>query len=66
MQAYTEVREKDHFPQYWDYIKVSKLENANKITKDESDEYCASTVSIGGITSPEFIAVLKHKFSPLP
>ncbi|XP_058764397.1 23 kDa jasmonate-induced protein-like [Vicia villosa] len=64
--AYTEVRERDHFPPHWDYIKVQKLEKAGKITKDETDEYCASTVSIGGITSPEFIAILQHKFSPLP
>ncbi|XP_021766065.1 23 kDa jasmonate-induced protein-like [Chenopodium quinoa] len=65
--AYTEVREEGHFPQYWDYIKSSLLERANKITVDDtSDKNCASAVSIGGITSPEFIAILKHKFSPEP
>ncbi|KMT03984.1 hypothetical protein BVRB_8g186900 [Beta vulgaris subsp. vulgaris] len=64
--AYTEVREKDHFLQYWDYVKEQKLEKANKITKDESDQYCASAVSIGGLTSPECIAIFRHKFSPMP
>lgn len=65
MQAYTEVREKDHFPQYWSYIK-GLLEKAEKITTDETDKNCASAVGIGGLTSPEFIAILKHKFSPRP
>jgi hypothetical protein len=64
--AYTEVREKDHYPPHWNYIKNEKLEKAGKITKDETDRYYASTVSIGGITSPEFIAILQHKFSPFP
>ncbi|KAL1818561.1 hypothetical protein ACET3Z_013430 [Daucus carota] len=63
--AYTEVREKDHFPQYWSYIK-GLLEKAEKITTDETDKNCASAVGIGGLTSPEFIAILKHKFSPQP
>ncbi|BAF14339.1 Os04g0308300 [Oryza sativa Japonica Group] len=64
--AYTEVREKDHFPNYWGYIKEEKLEKAGKICTDQTDKNCASTVSVGGCTSSEFIAVLQHKFGPLP
>lgn len=64
--AYTEVREQDHFPDKWDYIKDNLLEKANKITRDNSDPDCKSAVSIGGVTSPEFIAILKHNFSPIP
>uniref|UniRef100_A0A0D3GIY6 Uncharacterized protein n=1 Tax=Oryza barthii TaxID=65489 RepID=A0A0D3GIY6_9ORYZ len=64
--AYTEVREKDHFPQYWDYIQEVKLEKAGKICTDQTDKNCASTVSVGGYTTCEFIAVLQHKFGPLP
>lgn len=64
--AYTEVREEDHFPQHWELISTL-LNRAQKITlDDEGDKYCSSAVSIGGITSPEFIAILKHKFSPFP
>uniref|UniRef100_A0A0D9W3D5 Uncharacterized protein n=1 Tax=Leersia perrieri TaxID=77586 RepID=A0A0D9W3D5_9ORYZ len=64
-RAYTEVREKDYFKDKWGDIK-NKLDNANKITIDESDQYCASTVSIGGYSTSECIAVLHHKFRPLP
>uniref|UniRef100_A0A0D9ZIU1 Uncharacterized protein n=1 Tax=Oryza glumipatula TaxID=40148 RepID=A0A0D9ZIU1_9ORYZ len=64
--AYTEVREKDHFPNYWGYIKEEKLEKAGKICTDQTDKNCASTVSVGGCTTSEFIAVLQHKFGPLP
>ncbi|KNA14381.1 hypothetical protein SOVF_107900 [Spinacia oleracea] len=63
--VYTEVREKDHFPQYWSYIR-DLLQKAEKITVDETDKKCTSAVSIGGVTSPEFIAILKHRFSPEP
>uniref|UniRef100_A0A803MD52 23 kDa jasmonate-induced protein-like n=1 Tax=Chenopodium quinoa TaxID=63459 RepID=A0A803MD52_CHEQI len=63
--AYTEVREENHFPQYWDYIKEEKLEKAGKITKDETDAHLVSTVSIGGLTSPEFICVMEHRYGPL-
>ncbi|CAN6347555.1 unnamed protein product [Urochloa humidicola] len=62
--AYTEIREKDHFPQYWDYIK-GLLEKAGRMSRDE-DEYMESTASVGGYTTSEFIVVLKHKFPPLP
>lgn len=65
MQVYTEVREKNHFPPYWAYIR-DLLRKAEKITVDETDKKCTSAVSIGGITSPEFIAILKHRFSPEP
>lgn len=63
--AYTEVREKDHFPAHFGYIKKNLLEKANKISRDESDKDFTSAVSIGGVTSPEFIGILQHKFSPL-
>ena len=66
MQAYTEVRGENHFPQYWSHIKDSLLEKAGKITVDEFDKLCTSYASIGGITSPEFIAILKHNFTPEP
>ncbi|KAF7012961.1 hypothetical protein CFC21_027099 [Triticum aestivum] len=62
--AYTEVREKEHFPKLWDHYK-GLLEKAGKVTRDQTDEYCASTISVGGYTSSEVIAVLQHKFSPL-
>ncbi|CAO2823545.1 unnamed protein product [Amaranthus hypochondriacus] len=64
--AYTEVRGKDHFKQYWSYIQGSLLEKAEKITVDDSDKLCTSYASIGGLTSPEFIAILKHNFTPEP
>ncbi|KAK9681830.1 hypothetical protein RND81_10G030600 [Saponaria officinalis] len=41
------------------------LLDATKVTIDETDEYCKSTVSIGGYSSAECIAVLQHKFEPL-
>ncbi|WOG95424.1 hypothetical protein DCAR_0414743 [Daucus carota subsp. sativus] len=63
--AYTEVRGEDHFPKFWSYIR-GLLANAEKITTDETDKNCTSAVGIGGVTSPEFIAILKHKFSPEP
>ncbi|XP_074272359.1 23 kDa jasmonate-induced protein-like [Silene latifolia] len=62
--AYTEVREKDYFPQEWNHIKTNLLEKANKISKDERHQYCVSTVSIGGLTTCEFVAILNHKFTP--
>ncbi|KAL9233990.1 hypothetical protein vseg_008917 [Gypsophila vaccaria] len=61
--AYTEVRGKDHFAQHWNHIKTNLLEKGHRICKDES-EHCSSTVSMGGLTTSEFIAVLKHNFSP--
>jgi len=62
--AYTEVREKDHYPQHWNYIKSGLLERGKKFAKDESHQYCSSTVSIGGHTTSELVVILKHKFSP--
>ncbi|KAL9236726.1 hypothetical protein vseg_011361 [Gypsophila vaccaria] len=41
------------------------LVSAKKITIDESDQNCKSTVSIGGASSAELIAILEHKFEPL-
>ena len=64
MQAYAEIREKDHFPPYWGYIK-GLLEEAGRMSGDE-DEYMESTASVGGYTTSEFVVVLKHKFAPLP
>lgn len=64
--VYTEVREEDHFPRYWDYIE-GLLGSAGKVARDDlADGYCASTIGVGGSYSAECIAVLQHKFSPLP
>ncbi|KAL9236755.1 hypothetical protein vseg_011389 [Gypsophila vaccaria] len=41
------------------------LLHAKKVTIDETDSHCKSTVSIGGASSSEFIAILEHKFQPL-
>ncbi|KAL9236735.1 hypothetical protein vseg_011370 [Gypsophila vaccaria] len=38
------------------------LLDATKVTIDETDDYCKSTVSIGGYSSAELIAVLEHKY----
>lgn len=64
VQAYTEVRPLGiYWNSVWNDIR-GHLSKAGKVHRAESDEYCTSTVSIGGYTSSEFIAVLKHKFSP--
>ncbi|KAM0911667.1 hypothetical protein ACQ4PT_013287 [Festuca glaucescens] len=61
--AYTEVHQQGSFPGRWDYIHECLLK-AGKVHRAQHDEYCTSTVSIGGYTSAECIAVLNHKFSP--
>ncbi|KAK9681809.1 hypothetical protein RND81_10G029300 [Saponaria officinalis] len=58
--AYTKVAPKDEARP-----DEGALENARKITVDDHDQYLKSTVSIGGASSAEFIAILQHKFEPL-
>ncbi|KAK9681823.1 hypothetical protein RND81_10G030000 [Saponaria officinalis] len=58
--AYTKVGPKDGAKP-----NEEALVNATKVTIDEKDRYCKSTVNIGGYTTAECIAVLQHKFLPL-
>ncbi|KAL9236738.1 hypothetical protein vseg_011373 [Gypsophila vaccaria] len=58
--AYTKVGPKDGT-----VFDRNVLLSAGKLTIDDSDDYCKSTVSIGGDTSSEFIAILEYKSSPL-
>jgi hypothetical protein len=42
-QVYTEIREKGHFPQHWDYIYHSKLEKSGRTSNDNGYGYVSKT-----------------------
>ncbi|KAK9734187.1 hypothetical protein RND81_04G121300 [Saponaria officinalis] len=58
--AYTKVGSKDGAKP-----DQSALENAKKVTIDDTDKYCKSSMTIGGYITSECIAILEHKYGPL-
>ncbi|KAJ1273775.1 hypothetical protein BS78_05G010100 [Paspalum vaginatum] len=63
--AYTEIGTQNYFTSRWSSMRT-KLENAGTITRAKDVGRFSSTISIGGFTTSECIAVLQHQFEPLP
>lgn len=61
--AYTEVRAQRNYARDWEYAKVF-LEDAGKNTRD-TDRFSTTTISVGGYTTSEVVAVLSSNFRPL-
>ncbi|KAH9602385.1 hypothetical protein KSS87_021865 [Heliosperma pusillum] len=61
----TQVGPVGSFTGRWDAL-YTNLRRARKIARHTLDNNFESSVTIGGLTSPEYIAVLQHKFQPLP
>ncbi|XP_074300321.1 23 kDa jasmonate-induced protein-like [Silene latifolia] len=61
----TEVRAPGYFSSRWNSI-YTALRSSEKMSRFTSAGNFESSMTIGGVTSPEYIAVLQHKFQPLP
>lgn len=50
MQVYTEIREENHFPPYWDYIYDQKLQKSGRTSTDNQYGYRSNTQIAEGTT----------------
>ncbi|CAN6352177.1 unnamed protein product [Urochloa humidicola] len=56
--VYTEIRGEDHFPQHWDYIYGTKLENSTRHSTDRNYGYI-STITIGEASTANARAIFQ-------